>query len=804
MTFSRRAVLRAAVAGAVGASAFGFQPASLGAATARRRALKTRRPRIRRSTTASTYDFNQGWRFGGRYTTGAEKLRHADARYARVNVPHTVTPLSWGDWDPSDWEHTWIYRKHFSGADLGRGRVFVDFDGVMTNATVYLNGVKLAEHDGGYLPFSVELTEHLVAGHNVLAVIVDAKWVDVPPSGHPGGAASIDYLQPGGIYRDVALRVVPDVFISDVFAKPIDVLTATPTVAVAVTLQAQAASRHAFDVTAELLDGTTLIATAPATVSLKKGRKVVRLTIADIGAIELWSPDTPKLYTVRVTLTGPSTTPSHTFEVTIGFREATFEPDGFFLNGQRLQIFGVNRHQLFPYTGMASPRRVQERDAELLKSELNCNMVRCSHYPQSPHFLDACDRLGLMVWEEAPGWKFVGNAHFQKCFIQNVHDMVVRDRNRPSVIAWGTRLDETADHPVLYARARALAYDLDGSRPTTGAMHTHSTSDWAEDVFAYDDYHFVEGQATLEPPLPGVPYMVSEAVGALDGVPMYRWVDSSQALAMQAANHAEVHNIARSDPGYAGLLAWCGIDYASLNGRGRVWNGLKWAGVLDTFRVPKPGAAFYRAQQDPSVAPVIVPAFFWDFGPASPPTGPGPESMLATNCDRLEIHVPGQLLTEVTPDAADLGALAHPPVMVDLLVDGTSLPDLIVAGYVGDQIVTTLQMSSDTTLDRLVLELDDVSIAGDGSDATRFTLRALDAYGNQRPYVAGDVILSISGPGVLVCQNPFPFASYGGVGGGFIRSEVGGTGVVTLTASHPTLGEAQASLDVTPPTGEYL
>ena len=133
--------------------------------------------------------------------------------------------------------------------------------------------------------------------------------------------------------------------------------------------------------------------------------------------------------------------------MTTGFRQASFELDGFYLNGERLQIFGLNRHQLFPYTGMAAPARLQARDAQLIKQELNCNMVRCSHYPQSPHFLDACDQLGLMVWEEPPGWQYVGDENFDGIFLQNVHDMVIRDRNRPSVVVWGTRLNETASYP---------------------------------------------------------------------------------------------------------------------------------------------------------------------------------------------------------------------------------------------------------------------------------------------------------------------------------------------------------------------
>ena len=163
--------------------------------------------------------------------------------------------------------------------------------------------------------------------------------------------------------------------------------------------------------------------------------------------------------------------------------------DGFHLNGKPLKLFGLNRHQLFPYLGMAANARLQRRDAELLKNTLNCNMVRCSHYPQSPHFLDACDELGLMVWEEPPGWQYVGSDKaFRDLVVQNVHDMVMRDRNRPSVIVWATRLNETGNPTALYKQTRQTAGQLDTSRQTSGAMRIYSTKDWAQDVFAYDDY----------------------------------------------------------------------------------------------------------------------------------------------------------------------------------------------------------------------------------------------------------------------------------------------------------------------------
>jgi hypothetical protein len=194
---------------------------------------------------------------------------------------------------------------------------------------------------------------------------------------------------------------------------------------------------------------------------------------------------------------------------------------------------------------------------------------------------------------------------------------------------------------------------------------------------------------------------------------------------------------------------------------------------------------------------VILPVFFWDFGSGSPPNGPGAGSMIATNCDRLELYVGGQHFATGTPDTADFASLAYPPVIFDLTQDGTGLPDLHVDGYLGPTLVGSLDMSCDPTRDRLGLVVEDSSIVGDGSDMTRFTFRAVDAYGNQRPYPTGDVTLTLAGPAALVAENPFSFQDYGGVGGGFIRSQPGTSGTVTVTATHSTLGTASGTLTVT-------
>jgi ribosomal protein S18 acetylase RimI-like enzyme len=427
--------------------------------------------------------------------------------------------------------------------------------------------------------------------------------------------------------------------------------------------------------------------------------------------------------------------------------------------------------------------------------------VRCSHYPQSPHFLDACDELGLLVWEEAPGWHNVSsNPAWQDLVIQNVRDMVIRDRSRPSVAIWGTRLNETPDIPGLWETTRQVAAELDGSRPSSGAMAFHSDAEWNEDVFAYNDYsvNWKTGDATLRPPIPGVPYLITESVGVEDAKPEYfTWTGPPEMLVKQAELHAQVQNLARSHPGYAGLLAWAAFDYASSLSLDP--DAVKWAGVADGFRVPKPGAGVYQAQVDPAIRPVIVPLFFWELGGALP--APAPTAMIASNCDQLLIFIDGIQVASATPAVHSrlYGNLPYPPFFVRLPArTRTGLPELLIQGWVNGQQVTELRMSSDPSGDRLAMTADDPAISADGTDATRVLFRAVDAYGNQRRYLVGEVSLNLSGPGSLVGDNPFAFGEYGGLGAVWIRSLPGQPGPITVTATHRDLGQAQVLVQSQP------
>jgi beta-galactosidase len=791
----RRQFLWAAAVGTAGTAAW------LVTACRPRRVLPPHRPGAR------LISFGTGWLFGPA-SAGSNRPGFDDSGLQVVTLPHTVTGLSWRKWDPASWEGVWVYRKHFDAPGHTAGmRVFVDFAGAMTWAALTFNGHDLPGHLGGYLPFSAELTGRLRRRGNVLAVTLDSRFnLNVPPDRPPPFAPrSVDFWQPGGLYRGMQLRIVPQVFLADVFARPVTVLDAARRhVAVQCTVDAAAAPRGSVTVVVELFDGTRKVssATVPVTIS-KPGQVTVTGTLRGLAGITLWDTGNPKLYTVLATLRVGGA-PVHDYQVRIGFREARFQRDGFFLNGRRVQLFGVNRHQFYPFAAGAMPARVQRRDAEILRRELNCNMVRCSHYPQSEDFYNACDELGLMVWEEIPGWGYFGDAAWRAAAYRDVRHMIIRDRNHPSIVVWGVMPNEAGEHLTEYTAYHELAHTLDDSRPT-GGDGFRTDARFVFDVYSIHDYRHRVGPGGLRHPelspptdAAGKPYLVCEAVGTLSGPAQhYRRTDPQDIQQGQATAHAQVHDIAASDDRYCGLLTWSGYDYNS--GHGSQFGGIKYTGVIDLFRIPKPGAAIYQSQLDPKIRPVIQPAFYWDFGPTSPITSLR-SAMICANLDRLEIYVGGAHHATVTPDTADYPHLPFPPSFADFTgVSGASHPELRIDGYLGGVKVASRRFSSDPAADRLLLAADDAELSGDGADATRVVFRAVDAYGAPRPYAGAQVQLTVHGPATLVGDNPFDFAAAGGAGAAWVRTLPNSAGLVTVRASHPVLGSAAVTIRIRQP-----
>jgi beta-galactosidase len=745
------------------------------------------------------FPLDQNWLFGGKFDASRPETAFTD-----ITLPHCAPKLSWENWDPEDWAASWIYRRHFSmPAEFKNRRVFLHFDGVMSSAKPIFNGVALPEHMGAYLPFQYELTQWLKADDNVLDVIVDSHWQDTPPEGNPKGPKSVDYLEPGGISRAVTLRAVPHVFIRDVFAKPVDVLKADRRVEVTCSLDAGVMPSQPVQVKAEMLEGDRVVASVSKTLTLTEtGETQAALTLSDLSEVKLWDVDAPQLYDIVTTLIVEGA-PLHNHRTRIGLREARFEVDGFFLNGRRLRLFGLDRHEVYPYTGFAMPDRVMRRDAEILKHEFNCNIVRCSHYPQSPAFLDACDELGLMVWEETPGWNYLGDEAWKELVVRDVAAMIMRDRNRPAIVIWGVRVNESKNDLPLYERTKALAQALDGSRPTSGSMTAHSTKGWQQDVFSLDDYHNApDGSVGIDAPLAGVPYMLSETVGQYSYGHKgfnnkYRRAGDLKTQTDQALFHAQAHDRAAAFPRFSGVIGWCAFDYASLM---NATNTVKCPGVADVFRIPKLGAAFYQAQVSPDVRLVIQPDFYWDFGPQSP-HGPGQRAAIFSNCDRLELFVAGKLMASLQPDREHFPNLKYPPFFADLELDGDGRAGLRLDGYVGGKLALSRSFSSDPTQDQFFLAADDRELIGDGADATRLVFKVTDAFGTERAFATGTVTFEVTGAGVLVGDSPFALADSGGVGAVWIKTVPNGSGHIMVKATHSTLGKKSVKIRVQPDTG---
>jgi beta-galactosidase len=714
---------------------------------------------------------NRNWRYNPKFVEGAHDKTFDDTAFQRVVVPHTNIKLPWHSFDDKDYEFVSIYLRRFKLPPEARGKhVFVDFEGVMTASTVWINGVRLGEYKGGYTPFSFDLTPHVdFAGENVLAVDVDStERPDIPPFGY-----QIDYLTFGGIYREVSLRVVPGTFIENIFAKPMDVLSAHPRVPVDCFLQNLEASHEPMSLEVELREGDQVLAKGTAKVpsSAATTEPVAHtVTLENLSGIKLWDLATPNLYSVHVRLVKGTQVVDQDSR-RIGFREAQFTDHGFELNGKVIKLRGLDRHQTFPFVGQAMPGRPQRRDAEILRVKLRCNIVRTSHYPQSRHFLDACDELGLLVLEEIPGWQHIGDEAWKLISIDNVRRMIERDWNHPSIILWGVRINESKDDHDFYTRTNALAHKLDPTRQT-GGIRYFQESEFLEDVFTMNDFGF-----PLKPP--NHPrYLNTEFVGHTYPT---KTIDNKERVMEHTVRHARVHDQLASNPQYAGGIGWCAFDYNTHYDFGS-GDRICYHGVTDIFREPKPAAGFYKSQCDPSEEIVLEPAFHWARGDESIGFTKG---MVCSNCDHLKFYVGDKLVAEADPDKEQFQHLRYAPFTAALGSAARQWGDLRIEGYLQGKKVISKTLSGKGIDQKFTLLPDDTKLNADGADTTRVVLRVTDEYGAIRPFANDAIKLELQGPAEIIGDNPF--ALVGGTGAIWIRAKEQ-AGTVQLTATHPVLG----------------
>lgn len=725
---------------------------------------------------------NDGWLF-------APEKRPADtpdSQFEPVTLPHPNITLPHHNLRDTEFQFASTYRRRFTFPSLPSGhRVFLDFDGAMMATTVSVNGHTFPEYRGGYTPFSYDITDHLLQGaENWLTVYVDStERPDIPPFG-----GRVDYLGFGGIYRDVYLRTISACHIQNVFIKPQGLLTDEPRIEMQVTICNQTDETQQLVIVGALeywRDEMEVIQIPPQT-------SITTSIWSDLRAYPnkdsyLWSPDNPKLHNFNFRLfqmkgfNSMDEKQLDALQIRTGLREAMFADDGFYLNGQKLKLIGLNRHQTYPYIGGAAPARLQYYDAEILRYDLGCNIVRTSHYPQSPHFLDRCDEIGLMVLEEIPGWQHIGDDYWKQLSLRDLGTMIERDRNHPSIILWGVRINESADDHDFYTATNKLAHQLDPTRQTTGTRYFQH-SEFLEDVFGFND--FSNG---IEQPL-HLPFLITEFGGNM--FPTKTW-DNEERQVEHAIRHARVQNMQLGHPMITGALGWCAFDYNTHKDFGS-GDHVCYTGMMDIFRLPKFAAYFYASQVPHQRKITLQAATFWTIGDRS--GGGNNPVVVFSNVDEVEMFVGQDLIGRYEPAFNQFPNLPHPPFIIPVHMQwGEVYGNLLLVGYVNGKPVCEQQIALDGTPEHLRLETAHPELLADGSDMTWVWLHVVDLYGNRLPYSNAIANLSLSGPGQLIGDNPI--ALVGGQGGLLVRAGHE-PGTITIRAVTPRLKPAEVKISV--------
>ena len=747
-----------------------------------------------------------------------------------VRLPHNVKELPLHYAGPEDYEMVCGYRRKLAIPESCRGkRLFLQFDGAAHEADVYINGIHVGSHRCGYTAFRLEITDYARFGGEMdLAVKLDTRENPaIPPFGFV-----IDYLTYGGLYREAWLDVREESYITDVFVT-------TPATD---TLVAQVKVCGTYDaIRLSVLDGEQLLVEA-------EGSAKQRITDPEA---QPWTVDAPKLYTLRAELLKGGAVLDRQ-ELRFGYRTAEFRADGFYLNGEKLFLRGLNRHQSYPYIGYAAPERLQREDARILKQELQCNAVRTSHYPQSQHFIDACDRLGLLVFTELPGWQHIGDRAWKEQALENLREMVLQYRNHPSIILWGVRINESVDDDAFYTRANALAHALDPSRATSGVRYLEK-SHLLEDVYAYNDFSHngltpgAKKKKDVTPDM-GKALLISEHNGHMFPTKSFDPWEKRQA---QALRHARVLSAAQGGGEHAGCFGWCMFDYATHKDFGS-GDRVCYHGVMDSFRNPKLAAAVYASQGEDS--PVLELGCPMDIGDY--PAGQLGKVYAFTNADEVRLYKNDVFVAGF--QKGELEGLNHNPILIDdtigaLLKTQEGFPEqkaellrrcLVSAGkhglanmpaadkarmlwcmlryhmsmqegvdlygkYVGnwggeatrwrfDAVKNGRVVASQTRAPGKKLRIEarpshTTLTEGASYDMAAVRVRLLDEWGNVASFAQLPLHFSVSGP--IALAGPDRAAAEGGMGGCYIKT-TGMSGVGTLTISVPGLDSVSIEFEV--------
>jgi beta-galactosidase len=708
--------------------------------------------------------FDADWRFFKGDAQGAERREFDDSGWRRLDVPH-----DWSIEGPFDEKNPtgrdggylpagvgW-YRKHFNvpAAHSGR-RVFVEFDGVMANSDVWVNGQHLGRRPYGYIGFRYDLTPHLNFGReNVIAVRAD----------NTGQPASRWYTG-AGIYRHVRLVTTDPVHIEHwgTFVTTPRVTKERAEVRVDTTVVNQSAERSWFVAEVRLYGPDGRVAAFARESRPRFAEPGQSLTVGWVVNVErprLWDTDDPQLYRAVVTLrNGPKAVDEDA--VTFGIREARFEPaTGFWLNGRNFKLYGVCLHHDGGAFGAAVPLRVWERRLEILR-RFGANAIRTAHNPPAPEFLDLADRMGFIVMDENfDAWTiakrpFDYHLYFDEWSHVDTRDMVRRDRNHPSVVIYSTG-NEIHDTPKPELAKRVLAglievfHREDPTRPVTQALFRPNVSKDYDNGLA--DMLDVVGQN----------YREKEILAA------YQQKPTRKILGTENTHTREQWLALRDNPPYAGQFIWTGIDYL---GESPGWPLVSFNfGLLDRTGTPYP-VAFQRLSwwgQVPTVYAVrrVAPTplaptdpgygndrrphvLFADWTPKSP--APHEENVeVYSNAEQVELFLNGR----------SLGSKARPS---DDAPRNWKVPfeagTLRAVGSVGGKVVATHELKTAGKPARVTLSADKSRLAHAWDDVVYVEALVVDANGVVVPNASDLITFKATGPGRVVAVDNGDIASH--------------------------------------------
>ena len=575
------------------------------------------------------WNFNAGWRFHRGDVAGAEATDFNDRSWEVVTTPHTVQLMPAEASGCRNYQGIVWYRKHFQlPAECKDRIVTLHFEAIMGKQTLYVNGKKVKEHEGGYLPVTIDLTAlgHTAGDDLVVAICADNSDDKSYPPGKK--QMTLDFAYHGGIYRDVWLVAKNKVAITDaveenrVAAGGIFVHYANisrKSAEVFVNTEVRNSDSKSRTVTVENILAQTTVGGGSASTKLRLQPGEVR-TVTQRFIVKnphLWSPESPYLYNISTRVKdgkscldgGITRIGIRSFEF-VNTDDAQGRAPGFYLNGEKYhQLIGANRHQDFAYVGNALPNSQQWRDAKRLR-DLGFTIIRTAHYPQDPSFMDACDELGLFIIVATPGWQYWNkDPQFAEKVHQNTRSIIRRDRNHPCVLMWEPILNETR-YPEQFA-LEALQNTKDEYpypyRPVAAAdMHSAGVAEHYDVVYGWPGDDFVsDGSPIGDPKKVKQPILTREFGELVDDWYAHNNLNRAsrswgeRPMLMQAMSlHQTTTELFKTTGQFIGGCQWHPFDHQ----RGYHPDPY-WGGDYDAFRQPKTAAAMFTAMLTPTTTP---------------------------------------------------------------------------------------------------------------------------------------------------------------------------------------------------------